>query len=406
MHRIGELLRAEGLLTIEQLETALRAQVMWGGRLGTILIELGFIDLDGLSRALGRQYGLPAAIAQHFDVADRELQRKLPDELAARHTCLPLYRIESGEIIVVSAEPLDDAALAAIAAALTVAPAQLYPAIAAELRVRYQLDRVYKIPLEPRAWRARRGSDTIELPPQPRELGPLPPAPRELPHPVLPAAMGRGTRRDVHIARGTRDNVASDGVPGELPVEESHKMPAPQPALGRVPLKRMASGTDVRELIGATLGEATRAIRRSAERSQILEHTIATIEHFVSTVDAALVLLATADRAVCCAAFARDGRALPDIAIPLDAPGLVPAVIKRNAALRGTASELGVLDSLLLETCGRPDGEMLVIPLSTGAHALGAIALVIERDALVAGVDTIAAATGAALARLERDATR
>ena len=412
MHRIGELLRAEGLLTAEQLDAALRAQAMWGGRLGTIMIELGFIDLDGLSRALGRQHDLPAAIAQHFDVADRTLQDQLPVELAERYTCIPLYRIETEQVVVVAPEPLDDSARAAIAGALGIAPDKLFPAIAAELRVRYQLDRVYQIPLEPRSAR-RRGSDTIELTPELREQAvaiAAPPA-RDLPHPVHPSFMARGTRRDVHIARGTRDNVVSDGVPAQLPVDESHKMPAPQPpALGRVPVKRMAHGTDVHELLGATLGEATRTIRRGTERSLILAHTIATIEHFIPTVDAALMMLCAGDRAVCGAAFARDRRPLPDMAIPLDAPGLVPAVIRRNAALRGTASELGVLDTLLLETCGRPDGELLVLPLSTseatGSRALGALAFMIERDALVHGADTIAAAAGAALARLERDATR
>ena len=452
MHRIGELLRAEGLLTIEQLEEALRAQTEWGGRLGTILIELGFIDLDGLSRALGRQHDLPAAVAQHFDAADEELQHRLPAELAARFHCLPLYRIESEQVVVVGAEPLDEPAFDAVARALDIDRDQIFPAVAAELRVRYQLDRIYRVAIAPHAPRASRrrrrspGSDTlVDMPPPP--LAAAPP-PRELPDPVHPSFIARGTRRDVQvariaieprrdsaallagsesrlaieprrdsaallagsesrlaIARGTRD--LSDGVPGPLPVDESHPMPAPQPpAPPRAPFRRKPSGTDVRTLLGATIGEATRTIRRAADRTTILEHTLATLEHFVPAVDAALLLLVSAERVVCAGWFTRDGRPLPGMAIPVDAPGLVPAVIRRNAALRGTASELGVLDTLLLETCGRPDGELLAIPLSAGDRALGALALAIERDALVDGVDSIAAATGAALGRLERDATR
>jgi len=416
VHRIGELLRAEGLLTIDQLEEALRAQTEWGGRLGTILIELGFIDLDGLSRALGRQHDLPAAVAQHFDAADEELQHRLPAELAARFHCLPLYRIESEQVVVVGAEPLDEPALEAVARALDIDRDQIFPAVAAELRVRYQLDRIYRVAIAPHAPRASRrrrrspGSDTlVDMPPPPL---PAAPPPRELPQPVHPSFIARGTRRDVQvariaIARGTRD--LSDGVPGPLPVDESHRMAAPQPPAqvqARAPLKRRPSGTDVRALLGATLGEATRTIRRAADRTTILEHTLATLEHFVPAVDAALLLLISHERVVCAGWFTRDGRPLPGMAIPIDAPGLVPAVIRRNAPLRGTASELGVLDTLLLETCGRPDGELLAIPLSAGDRALGALALAIERDALVDGVDSIAAATGAALGRLERDATR
>jgi type II secretion system (T2SS) protein E len=433
VHRIGELLRAEGLLTIEQLEEALRAQADWGGRLGTILIELGFIDLDGLSRALGRQHDLPAAVAQHFDAADEELQRRLPAELAARFHCLPLYRIESEQVVVVGAEPLDEPAFDAVARALDIDRDQIFPAVAAELRVRYQLDRIYRVAIAPHAPRASRrrrrspGSDTlVDMPPPP--LAAAPP-PRELPEPVHPSFIARGTRRDVQVARiaiePRRDSAAllagsesrlaiargtrnlSDGVPGPLPVDESHRMPAPQPpAPVRAPAKRKPSGTDARALLGGTLGEATRTIRRAADRTAILEHTLATLEHFVPAVDAALLLLVTGERVVCAGWFTRDGRPLPGMAIPVDAPGLVPAVIRRNAPLRGTASELGVLDTLLLETCGRPDGELLAIPLAAGDRALGALALAIERDALVDGVDSIAAATGAALGRLERNAPR
>ncbi|MEO7730494.1 MAG: hypothetical protein ABIY55_05940, partial [Kofleriaceae bacterium] len=64
MPRLGELLVAAGLLTVEQVEQAVRAQVMWGGRLGTNLVELGYIDLDKLATALSRQHGIPAALGR------------------------------------------------------------------------------------------------------------------------------------------------------------------------------------------------------------------------------------------------------------------------------------------------------------------------------------------------------
>jgi len=54
MPRLGELLVAAGLLTPEQVEQALRAQVLWGGRLGTNLVELHYLELDPLSAMLGR----------------------------------------------------------------------------------------------------------------------------------------------------------------------------------------------------------------------------------------------------------------------------------------------------------------------------------------------------------------
>src|SRR5213075_2205969 len=63
MPRLGELLVAAGLLTVEQVERALRAQVLWGGRLGTNIVELHYLDLDPLSKVLGRQHQMPAALS-------------------------------------------------------------------------------------------------------------------------------------------------------------------------------------------------------------------------------------------------------------------------------------------------------------------------------------------------------
>lgn len=42
--RLGEALLKAGLLDNFQLQSALGRQRQWGGRLGTALIELGFID--------------------------------------------------------------------------------------------------------------------------------------------------------------------------------------------------------------------------------------------------------------------------------------------------------------------------------------------------------------------------
>src|SRR5689334_4440074 len=93
MARLGELLIAARLLDNEQIERALRAQVLWGGRLGTNLMELGLLDLDGISRALGRQHGVPSALERHFERANRELQERIPGELARRWSVVPLLYV-------------------------------------------------------------------------------------------------------------------------------------------------------------------------------------------------------------------------------------------------------------------------------------------------------------------------
>ncbi len=155
MARLGELLVAAGLLTVEQVEQALRAQIMWGGRLGTNLIELGYLDLDALSLALGRQHRLPAALARHFDKVDRELQQQLSIDIAERFLVVPLVRVgPEAKVVIASVLPLDRKPLAIIADELAIEPTQLVPSIAAELRIRYQLERIYKIPRSSRFMRS------------------------------------------------------------------------------------------------------------------------------------------------------------------------------------------------------------------------------------------------------------
>ena len=154
MPRLGELLVASGLLTTDQLEQALRAQVMWGARLGTNLIELGFVDLDSLSGALAQQHGLPAALARHFERVDKELQLLLHPDVAQKFNCIPLLRVGTDRKIVLAATgPLSAKALAIIADDLAVEPDMLILSVAAELRVRYQLERVYGIQRQSRFMR-------------------------------------------------------------------------------------------------------------------------------------------------------------------------------------------------------------------------------------------------------------
>ena len=168
--RLGELLVAAGLLSVAQVEQALRAQVMWGGRLGTNIVELHYLELDPLSKALAR----------HFEKADPELQRLLPAELADRFSCLPLVRLgPERHVVIASLAPLDPPQLAIIAQELAVDVTRLIPAVAAELRIRYQLERVYHIRRAARFLRARGKSippfPAFQILPVPAEAEPDPP---------------------------------------------------------------------------------------------------------------------------------------------------------------------------------------------------------------------------------------
>ena len=61
MARLGDMLVEEKLCSAAQIEEGLETQVVHGGRLGTNLVELGFLPEKELGRMLGKQYGVAYA---------------------------------------------------------------------------------------------------------------------------------------------------------------------------------------------------------------------------------------------------------------------------------------------------------------------------------------------------------
>ena len=58
-HRIGEILVAMKACTAQELQAALQTQSIFGGRLGTNLLELGIVDHRQLATALSRAHNIP-----------------------------------------------------------------------------------------------------------------------------------------------------------------------------------------------------------------------------------------------------------------------------------------------------------------------------------------------------------
>ncbi|MFH1807336.1 MAG: hypothetical protein ABIJ09_01225 [Pseudomonadota bacterium] len=108
---IGELFVGAGLITQEQLQEALRAKAVYGGRLGTNLVELGFVNDATLHSFLSKQLGVPA-MELHTQPEPEALSRLSPG-LCDRLNVLPLRMVE-GMLEVASIDPLDPALLNAV----------------------------------------------------------------------------------------------------------------------------------------------------------------------------------------------------------------------------------------------------------------------------------------------------
>jgi len=440
MARLGELLVATKLLTPEQLERALRAQVMWGARLGTNLIELGVLDLEVLSQALSRQHKLPAALARHFEKADHALQAKLPVELAERLAVVPLMRVRIGKVVVAAMDPLADDEIATIAGALGVETDVIVQSVAPELRIRYQLERAYKIPRGARFLRAR----GLTIPPFPEfdveqltfEDSAVTTPPHEereqlrTLHEAAIAAEKAEAEAQAEVIELTADDIkeisaALDAVPeDDLEIEhepavvepsgrerrkyvrmitdEAPAEPERPAALGRIAIRRVAVGGPP-----MSIAEATRAIRRGTDRDKVADLVVVMLERFVPSCDAAILLVLRGDIAVGWKGYCSGGGSLPEIAVPLAQPGLVPSAIAAGICARARTGALGPIDQLLITSLGGTgERELIVLPVTIAGQVMLTIALVAEVAAEVDNTEAIATATGAAFARLMRDASR
>lgn len=82
----------EKVITQVQLDQALRTQRETGGRLGSILVKLGFLSDEDVTNFLSRQYGVPAINLNYFEI-DAAVVKLVPYETAKRYQILPLSRV-------------------------------------------------------------------------------------------------------------------------------------------------------------------------------------------------------------------------------------------------------------------------------------------------------------------------
>src|SRR5690349_22032011 len=90
--RLGDLLVKEKIITPEQLQQATKVQKETNCRLGSTLVNLGFVTDEEVTNFLSRQYGVPAINLQYFEI-DSSVVKLIPEETAKRYQILPLSRV-------------------------------------------------------------------------------------------------------------------------------------------------------------------------------------------------------------------------------------------------------------------------------------------------------------------------
>ena len=107
--KLGRLLVAAQLVSEEQLQRGIIAQKKSGGRLGSILVRMGFLEEGKLLTFLSQQFGIPAVDLSQITV-DPGLLKLIPSETIKKYRVLPLKR--AGSVVTLAmADPSDVFAL-------------------------------------------------------------------------------------------------------------------------------------------------------------------------------------------------------------------------------------------------------------------------------------------------------
>lgn len=90
--KLGEILVEQGIISEIQLRKALNAQLVYGGHLGTCLIELGYVNEDQLGKVLADVYKVPFANVERFRDIPLSVTQLLPTKLVEKHHAVPFER--------------------------------------------------------------------------------------------------------------------------------------------------------------------------------------------------------------------------------------------------------------------------------------------------------------------------
>lgn len=172
-----DMLLEADLITPGQCDEALQNRVFFGGRIGTNLIELGFIEEEDLARFLSRKLAVPYVDPKELLNLPPEIIALIPKELALQYHVVPL-RLENRRLFVATADP---SALSAIDEISFITGKIIKPLITPEVRLVQALGKYYGYEIDERyqqiidrieARRQAAAAAAAQSPPTPRQEAP------------------------------------------------------------------------------------------------------------------------------------------------------------------------------------------------------------------------------------------
>jgi len=107
--KLGALLVSKGLITNEQLNSAVALQAQEKTRLGSSLVKLGHVNENVLISFLSTQYGISAVSLEGIEI-DKELTELIPKSICLKHGMIPVSR-EGNRITMAISDPTNISAI-------------------------------------------------------------------------------------------------------------------------------------------------------------------------------------------------------------------------------------------------------------------------------------------------------
>ncbi len=136
--RLGDILLREGVLSREQLASAMAEQRASKHRLGYVLVKMGLVPELEITKVLARQYRMPAVDLSRFEV-DPKILKLVPSDMATKSVVLPLKR-EGRTLTVAMADPTD---LGLLEDLKFITRFDLFPVLAGEYTLRTLIEKHY-----------------------------------------------------------------------------------------------------------------------------------------------------------------------------------------------------------------------------------------------------------------------
>jgi hypothetical protein len=139
--KLGDMLISEGVINQDQLDEALKCHIIFGIKLGSSLIELGFIQEDVLVSLLSRKLGVPAVSYPELLNVPADVINRLSPAVAEKFRVVPV-RLENKKLYVAMSDPTDFNAREELS---FITGNIIVPLIAPEVQILFALEKYYAV---------------------------------------------------------------------------------------------------------------------------------------------------------------------------------------------------------------------------------------------------------------------